>query len=289
MQLKSQLWLCQDLGSTCYPNISHIRFTNVILPLSQFEEVQRESSDSRSRMRAALLIIRHFFLLLSTWGGVSQACVINQISINAASDPIWFYSDFLASKWVYTMIHWCFDRHLLTNLLNECRKNSQKCWKRQNAEKGRSFSHHQLIVLTLSKALIKDVISQRQASDINRCIFPQLSQESNCKGADAVVTSLQKDWKRCHSKRFILPCHHRFNRIQNLNGIHEAIQTIESHMRWRNKRHAIKIRYRSLQGYTHPICHPHAVQLVQKEHYCHFLIHLIFQDLSATQNIWIQN
>ena len=112
-------------------------------------------------IETALLIIRHFFLLLSTWGGVRQTCVINQISINVPSDPILL--------WLY-FAHENEHESQLSPVFWQAFVNKSVEWmSMENVGKAKcSVPVHQLIVSTRLLWLvsvwapIKDVIFQRQ-------------------------------------------------------------------------------------------------------------------------------
>ena len=114
----------------------------------------------------SLLIIRHFFLLLSTWGSVCQTCVINQISINVPSDPILLWLYFVHENEHESQLSPVFW-HAFVNKSVEwmTTKNVGKA----KCRKGGSVPVHQLIVSTWLLRLvsvwapIKDVIFQRQS------------------------------------------------------------------------------------------------------------------------------
>ena len=120
-------------------------------------------------------------------------CHQSNQNFNLPSDPIQFRSDFVYNnKNEYSQLSPVFWQAFVNKSV-EWMSKYEKAKNLGNAEKGRSVSLHQLIVSTWNLLVpTKDAISQRQASDINRCIFPQLSQESSSKGTAAVVTSLQK-------------------------------------------------------------------------------------------------
>ena len=166
----------------------------------------------------ALLIICHFFLLLSTWGPGCQPRWCHQSNQHLCA----FRSHLIS---LHENDSQCFDRNLLTCLLNECERTDQKSWKTiiQKAPQ-----HRQLIVSSWSP--IRADISQRQASDINRCFFPQLKprvklQRSRNEFAKRLDVVIQNDSN--NSKQFITQCHHRFNQKQRSERIHEALEAVE--------------------------------------------------------------
>ena len=135
----------------------------------------------------ALLIICHFFLLLSTWGPGCHPGWCHQSNQHLCA----FRSHLIS---LHENDSQCFDRHLLTCLLNECERTDQKSWKTIIQKVPQ---HRQLIVSSWSP--IRADISQRQASDINRCFFPAITAKSQTAKEPQRVC---KKTRRCHSKRF---------------------------------------------------------------------------------------
>ena len=182
------------------------------------------------RMRAALLIIRHFFLLLSTWGGVSRPCVINQIGINSHSESIWFLSDLLAQKWRYTTMH-CneslvFWQAFVNRSVEWMSTKQPKMLENTKCRKGprrlASSTHCLDIVSSSNQSWHLSTSGFWHKQMYFSTIKPRVKLQRGRRGCNKFAKKTQ----RCHSKRFILPCHHRFNHIQNLNGIHEAKKRI---------------------------------------------------------------
>ena len=197
----------------------------------------------------------------------------------------------------------CFDRHLLTNLLNEWQR---KMLEKQNAEKAaasrftNSLSQHGFFDLSRSEHQSKMSSFNVRAFWHKQMFFSTIKPRVElCKGADVVVTSSQKDSAPLrHSKRFIISCHRSFNQMQNLNGIHEAIQTIVRWIWGTRSREAWNQKWPNIfQGtagiHTYSIYIPkhmcatcglfRELSMSKAFYHTHCLIHLTFKDLFAAQ------
>ena len=148
--------------------------------------------------------------------GVSPGLVS---SIKSAFMCLQIPFDFSAWKWL--PVFW---QEFVNMSVEWMRTNRPKILENNNSESGAASPAHCLELIS------NQSISQRQASDINRCFFPQLKprvklQRSRNEFAKRLDVVIQNDSN--NSKQFITQCHHRFNQKQRSERIHEALEAVE--------------------------------------------------------------